>query len=577
MRVAFFLILISTAAAGQKKCCFSSNIRDSIHFANPSYNFHVARSGTNYSGTITVPSNYTTPSWQIIDHGTRSVYSSGTSYSVNYTFTYGTGRNVYDLRVVATSPSGFATIERLYAAEFTCLPALFTEGTADRVYDLSTTGMGFHDDSWTDHSAGYKIWVKNSNLSSPNYFYLDDFKSSVDDKPVHIIFDNVTMYSTASGNFYLGPTQNVIIDGAKDEATYGINLVRNTGGTQDQNFTWYVTGNNGHDHPSYRTVICGISTTNVDHTTGGSAGIQISPNNTATYNRDTYVNDQILLFHCRTNWTSGEGVYINHFDDALHGGFAYSGSSNAWFYDNIIYNAANEAWQIGSCFGCEVFRNRWINSGVGNGVGQRNILQWSDGNRDLVTYQNYGDTSHDIWSSFTGLRGKNMEAFSNVFYSTGPSASDGVNVFIKQKQSDTYASEYWGIYNNDFVMAGISGTGIPFSLYNDTGSPTTLFDSLVLADNIVVTNTATTYTTSGGFDITNLYVNNYQVTNSALPLFVNFAGKNLDLSSTSSPAFRSLSTFVKRHWASAYDCQGYAFLVGHPVVGAYSGAKLFTH
>lgn len=545
---------------------------NTISFSNPTIH-KVWRSGTSYSGSIIIPFSYSSPSWQIVDHATATVLTSGTGSNITYTFTYGSGCNVYDLKVTTTK-LGYPTLVKVFPGEFTCLPPVFTELQADLVLDLAGSGIGYQTDNWTDRGLSgniYKVFVK-GNYTGTNGFFPTRFRSMADDKPVHFIFDNVTITSS-SFNFNPSSFQNTIFDGCSNESVqYGINLIKSVGGA-DQNFLYYATDGT---FTSRRVTICGIHTNNLQHTVGGSAGFQVSTSNSVAFNYDTYIFDQLTCFNCFTEWTAGEGYYILHFTDFPDGtGRSFSGISNGIYNRLYADNTANEGYQFGSNFGSDVFNCRWTNTGLGQGTGQRNILQWSDGNRSCAFYMNYLEGANDGWSAFTGRRGKDMEFFSNVVYCTGPAASDGVSIFIKMMQNDTYASMYWGIYNNTFRFGSSIANATPWSLYNNTGSPTTIFNSLAIVDNIVISDTSVEYLTANGFNTTNLLINEYLTTDKDTIMFFNENTKNLRLGSINSPAFRTRTSITKVHRLSNYDYEGMQFLSGHDVVGAYSGYEFF--
>lgn len=568
-------MLFPSVAGGQHRRLPASPLPTNyyLNFSNPT-NHKIWRSGTQYTGIINIPTGYTTPSWQIIDHSTGSIVTSGASYNVSYTFTYGSGCNVYDL-IVTTTKLGYPTLVNAFPGEFTCLPPVFTEVQADLVLDLSGSGIGYQTDNWVDRGLSgniYKVFVK-GNYTGTGGFFPTRFRSTVDNKPVHFIFSNVTITSS-SFNFNPSAFQNTIFDGCSDESVqYGINLIKSVGGA-DQNFIYYATDGT---FSSRRVMICGIHTNNLQHTIGGSAGFQISTSNSVAFNYDNYTFDQLTCFNCLTEWTGGEGYYILHFTDFPDGsGRAFSGVSNGLYFRLNASNTSNDGFQFGSNFNSDVFNCRWVTTGLGQGTGQRNILQWSDGNRSCAFYMNYLEGDNDGWSAFTGRRGKDMEFFSNVIYSNGPAVGSGISNFIKMEQNDTYASMYWGIYNNTFRFGSLVANAIPWSLYNDTVATTTIFNSLAIVDNIMVSDTTTEYFTVNSFNTTNLLINEYLTTDKNAVLFFNEGAKNLRLGSVNSPAFRSRTSITKVHRLSNYDYEGMQFLSTHDVSGAYSGYEFFT-
>jgi hypothetical protein len=141
-------------------------------------------------------------------------------------------------------------------------------------------------------------------------------------------------------------------------------------------------------------------------------------------------------------------------------------------------------------------------------------------------------------------------------------------VFIKTIQNDTYPTVDSSFTHNTIVMA----SGIPFSLYDNAPGTTTIFDDLLLAGNLIVTDTATQRELVDGFVTTNLVLNNYQTTSLAGVGFVNAASKDYHLSTLASPAVATVGALTNYYERQAYDFDGYEYKVG--VFGADSVAKL---
>lgn len=581
----FFLLCGFTAFGQGNKILFDWWVRGSggttplagsgrtIEFANPAAD-KVWRDSLGirfYTGTITVPLNTTAVQWHIVQHvSPYDTIISGNNLSVTHAFTYDAGRNVYDLIVNATI-AGYTPPPRVFFGEMTCLPRRFTEGEADQVVTLPGA-IGALNGSWTNRP-GWKVYVKGNYTGGSAAFNPYDWRSDEPANPVRFQFNDNTITST-SFVFVPGASKNVIYDGSIDREAdiYALNIVKGGGGT-DQNVFFQscgaVTGV-ASTHSSENVILCGIQVDNTSQAIGG-AGIQVITANSVTFNYDTYTFDKFILFNTTVEDTNQECYYILHFTDQPDGtGRSFSGISNGLYYRNIGTNCAREVFQFGSNFSGEVFKNHWTDGANANTAGHRNALQWSPGNRDCAFYANYIETDYNIQSSFTGRRGKDMEFFSNVIYSTGRNDPADLNNFIRVEQNDTYANLEWKFFNNTYVIDDY----LPWSLYNDSGSPTTVFDSLVLYDNLIVTNTATTNEQVNGFNNADLYIGEYQTTNRNAPLFFNLGTKNLRLGTLESPAYSARHTFTKNHRWANYDFEGYQYTVS--VQGAYITAELLT-
>lgn len=549
-----------------------------ITFNNPSYTHKVWRSGTQYTGTIKVPTGYGNITWQIIDYKTRVVVTSGTGVSVTNTFTYTTGCNVYDLKVNCTKTS-FPNLERIMSMEITCMMPTFTEQQADLVIDLSkpysglTDGIGAKDGQWIDRP-GYKIFLKNSSngASILNMYY---WRSTNDANPVRIQGNNNTIQSTTF-NFQAGPNYNCVIDGCVDETVqYGIKLIKSLNGT-DQNLLIGSANGSTNTQNSYRITVCGIYTENLTHSVGGAAGIQVGASNSIINNYNTYILDQPLFFNCLTNWTAGEGYYFMHFTDQPDGtGRAFNGASNGIYFRLNASNTANEGFQFGSNFTSDVALCNWINTGLGQGNGQRNVLQWSPGNRDCTFFQNYMEGANDFWTGFTGRRGKDAEMFANIAVMTGPAAIDGVCMFFRIDQNDTYSSFNWNIHHNTFIFGNQITNEVPLILQNTDNTVTTIANKFNFVDNIIVNPTSSTqYSTVNGFNIGNLVVNNYQVLNGNDVMFFNLGNKDTRIASLTSTAFGVNVNITYIHPLSLYDFRGYKRILD--IRGADAAIELQT-
>lgn len=609
-------------ASGSSVTPSSSNIGsgNAITFTNPKPNHKVWRADSTYTGVLVVPAGCTALTWQWLEHGTQSVVASGTTLTVTHSFPWTSGRNVYDLKVSVTKP-GYTIPPRIFPAEVRVLPQVAGEAFADIVYDLSGAGNGFKDGGWssgTDRAAistynsgttyasgnnvkysgkyykskvgsntnhqpdisptqwlpigSFVVWVKGSGTSfGPFYWY-----SSDDLFPIQFVFNNASVTTTtATRMFSPGSMQNVIFDGCRNDGAYGFVLTRSSNFSEGIYFT--TADNTNPSLTSRRITFGGLYVENTNSTIGGS-GFVLTATADATNNYNTYTFQEATIFRIKIRNTRDEGFYVWHFDDSPHPTYTFSPGQYCWFFDNDVLHTGNENFQIGSCFNCEVFKNSFQDAGTRNQSLHRNNIQWSQGNRDMAFYMNYMDGSKNAWQAFTGVGGHDMEFFSNVLYSTGPVAATdvpgdlGVNMLVRLEQNSYFSSMYWGIFNNTLIFAG---GGVPNNFYLDVGSPTTTFNKYAYADNLIVTNTATTKSLNNGFSSSMIIEDNYQVTSSATPGFVDYSSKNFHLNSLSSPAFQSKNTtFTRVHWMTNFDYDGYQWNLD--TVGAFSGWELQT-
>ncbi len=538
-----------------------------IAFTNPA-TYKVWNAGTQYTGVITVPVGYTTVAWSIIDHASQSVITTGTSLAVTYTFSYTTGQNVYDLKVISTR-SGYPDIDKIFYGEIRVLPPAFLEAAADLVVTLTgQTGTVNVDGAWTDRGSdpdGYKIYVKGNCSCRLNPFY---FRSTVDSNPVIFQFNGNTITGSSFG-FTPGPNENVIFSGLSNTAVeYGLKVVKASSGTDQVVFfsASDVT------HSSRRVTIAGVWADNVSSSYGGS-GFQVATTDNTSFNYSNYTFDDFLFYHNKIENTRDEGLYFMHFtdedDDA--NGRRHAPASDVFVFDNYFNQTGNEGIQLGSCFNCEVFSNTILDWGTRNQTDHRNAIQWSGGNQNSVAYANFASGSKNIFSGFTGQTGFDNEFFANVFYTTGK-VSGGVNVFVRVEENDTDDVLYWGFFQNTMAITD----GIPFSLYNDTGSPATVMNPMNLVNNLIVTNTATHKETVNGFVTTNLVEGDYQTTDLDGVFFFDRTTQDYHLATSASPGFTSLTSHTPTHVYADRDFEGVKYLAAHPVKGAFSGYENFT-
>lgn len=532
-----------------------------ITIRNSSFTHRVWRTGIPGSIDITVPPGYTA-SWQIINTKTRNVAASGSGNSASATLTFGgTGVcNTYDFLVTITN--GVKTFKRIFDGEITVYPAKFTEAQANLVIDLATESVN-RDFSWATDRSGYKVYVKGTRTGRWNPFYLRALTAT---NPAHIIFDRAVINSTTFG---FSPTafQNVVIDGCMDESVpYGL-VINKTGTGNDQGV--YFQGADG-TNSSQNVIISGIEINGNGLIGNASAGFQVFTSDSVNFNEANYTFNNLYIHNIYSHDTGGEGYYLGHFtdfDDDADTRF-HSPFSDCAIYNCKSLNTGNDGFQMGLFRNTEVFRNEFINAGTRNQSSHMSGVQWSGGNRNCSFYRNYIDTDRNPFNGFSGRQSSSNEFFSNVFISRGRVAN-GTNMFIRMDLS-TELSMYWGFFNNTIIL----NNDLPWNLYNVNTSVTAIFNPLILADNVIVTNTATERELVNLFDTTNLTLNNLQTTNVASFGLSDPASKNYKPASLTSSVYRARTSFTKLHPLANYDFEGVEFFTD--TVGAYSGYELTT-
>lgn len=531
-----------------------------ITATNPVPLTKIFRAGTQYQFTLNYPAGTTFVGWQIVDHVTRVVVTSGVTLTATWTptFTSMLNTNVYDL-IVTVSKSG-TEYPRIFFGEIRVLPVKPT------VADVTWSTSGNKDGSWTDRATGaagvtnYAIKISSmAGRLNPFYWF-----SSDPTKWIYVYCDEGTVLTSDTFNFTPGPNQNVIWDFTGTTVKQGMRLSKNAAGT-DQLFRWTASDAT---HNSKNVIFYGIECDGNSETMSGAAGWQVETSHDAVNEYETYTLDNVRVGLMWCHDTGGEGMYGLHFNDAIQGdGRAFAPMANSLIFDNLTEDTGNEGIQWGSTFDSEIFGNTVRRASLASTDGHMNGIQISDGNRNLAVYANTVDTTAHILSAFTGRRGKDVWVFSNQFYTT---RGDGdLNNFLKINQNDTYATVDWWFYHNTIVTA----TGIPWSIYNTVGN-TTVWNKLALVGNLITTSTATTNEQVDSPDVTNLVIDNYQTTNKNGVFFFNDGSKDYRLATLTSPAVATITTVIpSHHWADAYDGYGYAYTATE-VNGADSAAMM---
>lgn len=537
-----------------------------IEFQNPSYNHKIWRSGIERTGNIVPPTGYTA-TWQILNHQTRAVVTSGSGNTVTYTFTFVTmaACNVYDLLVTVTNGSN--TFKRLFPGEFTCLPQVPAS------YSITWNTSGDKAMGWTNR-AGTKILATGS-LTRLNPYWL---KSDDPTNPVHVVLKNLDIQtSTNIISFGMTAFKNVIIDGCTEEdVQYGA-VIQKLTGSASQMVQLLGAEPNDNTKTSANVIICGIDCNGNWNETGvvgaGITAFRILNNRDAVNNEATFTFDRLTIFNCRGRNTYEETWYVGQSQDTPSGGLKYPYYTNALFFNLIGENSGNEVFQFGLCRNTNVFKCTFKNGGLRNQNLHEGLVQWSNGNRDCYFFMNYLEQgTHNLLQFFSGTTGGNNEFHSNVMYTLGKDADGGGNIWGRSDAHESLASIYYSFYQNTIVWtAGVSA----FTLYENT----TPWNKFYSADNIIVGATTTPdYEQGNVVNAANTLFNNYKVLTANIGTigFVDAPNKDYHLSSLSSPAFGAKTTINRNSPFANYDYEGVEFVVSTPVRGAYSGYELMV-
>lgn len=538
-------------------------------FTNPKPVHKIWRSGDALSGTIAVPTGYSSVTWQIIQHQTFAVEKSGSGLTVSHTFTYkGTDKvNTFALLINATK-SGKPDLWWLSPGEFTCLPQ--KPVSWNETWDLSSTGTGFHNGGWTDHPTGWTIRVIGAHSGSNKLgeFY---YRSSDPLHPVHVVFDNCSITTNVVGTaFSPGSSQNIIFDGCTDEAVqYGLSITR-TAGANGENV--YCTPSDS-THESYNWVMCGMHVDNGVFTQGGT-GFVMQMTNNVTFNANTYTFTQLTVFNMLMENCKNEAYYVGHTRDTDVPPFCKI--SNALYYRCNSNHSRNEGFQVGGHITSELFKCNWQDTGLGNEAGQMNNMQVNPGCQGMTVYMNQGLTARDLHQGFMGNTGTGVEIFSNVLETTG----SGFVVWLCQMWDDVATPPYqWSNHGNTIITPD----GICFSFYNKNNpSNGTFFNPHFNDANVIVSSTPNTnsnYQHFNGFVTTNVIMNNLYYTDINTPGFTSVVGKDYRPASLSSPLFgftQNTTSGGRRHAWAQYDFDGYKRNPLNVCCGAFSGFPLMT-
>lgn len=548
----------------------------------------VWRATTANNFIISVPGGYQT-AYQIIEAeslwtGTPVIEKQGNnSGSISHTFTTASILKAYHIRVVITK--GTLQFERWFVKAITVLPALFTEGQANAVWDFSAGAVFYRDNNLVDRT-NYKIFCKGI-ATTGQYLGLEEWVSSITTQPVHILAAPGTVVEIRTSNVYTcrinQNCQNILLDGCGDpNIPYGFKFSMPGTGGRAQIFYIEASTNSGSTTATAgrNITVCGLE---LDGNGISSAGIKVDTANSATVNYNTYnplASDfggalvGLRLFKIKISKTVDEGLYCGYVSDSPHGSPAFASApipfARIYKFDTV--DTGGDGIQLGaSMFDAEVHHYTVTNAGTRNDPSHKNGVQFSSGNQRMYLFMGRVFSTKNLQSIATGLNGGDMDVFANIFENPTVDGNNHTNVFLRVDANASHTRIAARFFNNTYNLA----QNRPFEGWNATNNPA-LYPKLdwTNVNNAIVADQLTAYLPQNSIDTTTWVFANYQVTNSALPQFVNFAGGDYRPASLSSPLFQSITPVVSPHPLAFCDYEGYKYAL--PIKGAFSGVTLQT-
>jgi hypothetical protein len=553
---------------------------DSISTSLFSDRVNVVRDGSPKNFTLNVPLNFFS-SWVIRESRTQIAVASGSGLSGLFTGDFNletvigfesldAGVKFYDLEVTATKQS--YSFKRKWRRHFSVLPATFTEGQADAVWNL-TSGVAYQDNAGVDRP-GYQIYVK-GDYTGAGYLGMEQFRSTDPSQPIHILFeDGSTLSSTAAWLIRVNfDCQNIILDATNNsEQRYAMQAEMTDSGGQmviiepadvGAGSTLSTAGKNitfaGFKLEGGRFCSSGINL-NTDNITG------------ATINYDTWTIDGINIFNNEINSTFDEGIYLGRFNDQLVSGYAKPRLKDLVLAYNTVDDSGADGFQIGPTENGEIHNNIGTDLNWRNATDHRNLLQVI-GNRDSYLYHNefYNNQSEggsSTWNFSTGRGGSNLNVWGNLFRNLYTGAHANGFILIEENEYDDTIEDY-NIFNNTIILYNNPSVEVWRS---NTGVATVLSEFRLVDNAILNLNNSNeiTYTNSpntSGYTIDNLFSQS-----SSSFGFTDYDGGDYSPASTASALFAARTAWTKNHPMANYAIDGYEFK--DDIQGGYSGVKL---
>lgn len=550
---------------------------EGIEFDLPAYEMRV---GTSYELGITPPVGYSV-TWAIQDaHSlmpgrTPRVLLTGTGTTASWTPTTSIDLNnrhlfIYITAIVTNGPYSFMRRSK----KIRVAPAPVTsEAGFNEVWDFSANG-GSKVTYYTKtgvNMTNYKIGVKGTAPSLSAWLGLQEFVSNNPDQPVTIqnVPGQKAIINHTGTNYGLKVTlgcQNLFIDGGGDpNIPYGIEFHVNSSGAQIIYIEgWGSSAAAGAKNIAFNRIYCN------GHEKVLGAGIEIATQNTSGVNYDSgFSTDGHSFTDCFVEGPLSEGNYMGRFTDNQ----GYAPITHLTILRMHTKRTGADGIQVGLARESEISECTVEGAGFKLDDNHSNAFQLNPGNKNVYWFRNKVLSATYTLSMNSGIHAGNQEIFSNLFVNN--TANMETNIYLGLSQNQDSSSIDFKIIHNTIISPSGNSTNVPFYIAKATPSVTTVFNKLILADNVIINKDTVQYGVLNNPNLSEAVIDNYITTNSASPMFQNYAAGNYNVTSLSSPVFQSVNNaYLASHPLAAEDIDGYRF--ERPVNGAYSGIYLMT-
>lgn len=540
---------------------------------------NVVRNSATSNFTLNVPTDYFC-AWSVVESKTQIAANIGSGLSGSFTGdfdletvsgyeTLEQGVKFYDLIVTATKSGN--TFKRHFRRIFSVLPATFTEGQADLVWDLASS-TSYKDGAGTDRP-GYKIYVKGVHTGA-GYLGLEQYRSSNPANPVHILFaDGTQINTTASWCFRINfDCQNLIADATNNaEFRYAAQFSMTDAGSQMIRIEPVDTSAGSTTTTAGKNITLAGFQTDGNRFSGAGINVNFDTVSGSAIEYDTWSFDGFNCFNNKVISPVDEGLYIGRFNDQLVTGYAKPKVNNSVICFNEVDDSGGDGFQFGILFNSEIHNNTGTNLNYRNATDHRNLFQLV-GCSSTYFYRNnlkhnVSEGGSTLWNIETGRGGGDLYIWSNLLVNrfTG-SHANGVTIIDENNFDDVIEMN---IYNNTIILDIENSIEV---WRRDTGVVTDL-NPLRIVDNAILNVNdpdAVVYINSpdqSGYTISNLF----SQTSGSFG-FTDYAGDDFKPSSLGASLFTARTSFTKSHICGNQDLEGYEFV--DDVSGCYSGVTL---
>lgn len=319
-------------------------------------------------------------------------------------------------------------LDRYIARAVSVLPAPFTEGEADVVFDLDAVQAGTFSNPLGDASiagngtnnfaydfddvvrAGLKIYVKGTYSGRMNIIGLRGTEAS----PVRIQCDtaaratiNATNGSQPYALQFTTGNQYIHLDGSAclvDD--HGFLLQGYIAGATSGQILFCTGSNQKGFH--FNGIECNGRKNDPEslNTNFGGAAIQFQPPTPSSgQHAGNYSQEYIKIHNCYIHDNFGEGIYVGYFSDAEQSGFRPDRMGDVYIYDNIITHCHRDGIQVASSDYCEIFRNTISYTSEEESDQHLSAISWNDGNLTSYIYNNWVEECDMFISGQNGSTG----------------------------------------------------------------------------------------------------------------------------------------------------------------------------